>query len=212
MKLSRRVLALNLVAALALSVGATSTTAAAEVIPPGPSEPVVIETEMYVTDIDVGQAARAGNKVTTEGSDRVLRDGRTGEELARVPMKGGRTGDVSTAGVVYGTCGSSYIYLRDASGRQFYFYTGFDLNRTAYDFDWYVNVRGERNYAVDNYDWEDHGPISFRSYWTSGNQYTTQDIASGSYYYARVVSGTAYATNGSVCTSGYPSDGRYLYY
>lgn len=48
--------------------------------------------------------------------------------------------------------------------------------------------------------------------WTSGNKYSTQDVASGSWYYGRVTSGTTYNTNGTVCYSGYPSAGRYLYF
>lgn len=206
---TRAVLTGVVVALSAVTLAPTTAHAA----PKKPTPPIVLEAAMLVTDIDEEQALRAGNRVIAEGTDRVLIDGLTGAELARVPINPPSSGGgaLSTQGVVYGNCGSSYIYLRDSAGSKFYFYTGFDLNNSAVDFDWYVNVRGEYSRGADNYSWEDHGPIAFRDVWTSGNIFSTQDIPAGSYYYARVTSGRAYLANGGVCTTGYPSDGRYLY-
>lgn len=196
------------VLAVGLGVGLSGTTALAA--SESANDETVITSDMVVTDIDVKQARKAGNRVVTEGDYRVLLDGKTGQEIARVPKKN-TAGDVSVQNYVTGNCGTSYIYLRDASGANFYFYTGFDLNGSAVDFDWYVNVRGEHAGGIDNFEWEDHGPLAWREAWTSGNIYSSQDLPYGSWYYARVTSGTAYLSDGRVCYSGQPSSGRYLY-
>ena len=174
-------------------------------------DPILVTSEMTVLDIDAEQAARAGNRVKVDGDFRVLIDGRTGEEIARVPRPGKR-GEVGVQNTGYGNCGSSYFYLRDYSGTDFYYYTGFSVRDPAYKYDWNGYVSGEWYGGEDNLSFDFGGGLAFRTSWTSGRKYSTQDSPNfGVLYYGRVTSGTAWLVDGTVCYSGYPNDGRYLY-
>lgn len=167
------------------------------------------EVPMTIVGFDASTARRAGNSITMEYGDRVLRDS-NGVEVARIP-KAARGGRIQPNNTVYGTCGSSYVYLYDLAGASFAMKTGFSVNGNAFDFDWYVNVRGEDSVQIDNWDWSDSGPQFPSSSWTSGYQTSSQDTFAGSYSVARVVSGQAILTSGVICTSGHPSDGKILY-
>lgn len=166
---------------------------------------------MLVTDIDVVQAAKAGNRVVVRGNYRVLIDGRTGVELARVPRSGAKPGDVSTQNTVYGNCGTSYSYLHEYGGADYYYNTGFNVNGSAYSYDWNGYVRGEWSGGADVLEFDFGGGLAFRSSWSSGYRYDSQSAPSGTWYYGRVTYGVAWLTDGRVCTSGYPNDGKYLY-
>lgn len=164
---------------------------------------------MTVTSFDAVTARRAGNSISTENGGKVLRDPE-GRELARIPQKGGG-GQVTPTNTVTGNCGSSFFYLYDTSGASFAMRTGFSVPSNAFDFDWYVNVRGENSFQTDNWDWSDAGPMWPSTSWTSGYVSSTQDTVAGTYYYGRVTYGQAFLVNGAVCTSGYPNDGKWLY-
>lgn len=193
---------------VAMSLGS----AAARAEEPASEEPVVVESDMLVTEIDVAQAAKAGNRVVVQGDFRVLISGRTGVELARVPRPGTRTAEVGAENLVYGNCGSSYFYLGDYSGTDFYYRTGFSVNGSAYSYDWNGYVSGEWYSGTDYTSFDFGGGLAFRSSWTSGYVRSTQDSPNfGVWYYGRVTRGVAWLTDGRVCTSGYPNDGRYLY-
>lgn len=117
--------------------------------------------------------------------DQVLRDGK-GAELGRVSKRGA----IGPTNTVYGNCGSSYMYIYEASGGWFEFKTGFYTNTSAHDFAWEANIRGQNESQTDNLDWSDYGPQ----------------------FAARVTHGVAFLVNGGMCTSGYPNDGMYLYH
>ena len=204
--ISRSALLLAAVFTLAISGTASAGGAlAAEGEPPEATETNVV---MTITDIDENRAREAGNVVKVRDGYRVLIDGKSGEEIARVPLKDKEkaSGDVSTnaTGTAYGDCGSSYVSIENVSQSDIYrFRTGFDLTSSAVDFDWYINIRASNSSGVYNFDWSDHGPMWPDNNWTSG--WKTDDTPLNAYHYIRITSGTAYLANGGVCTSGYPS-------
>jgi hypothetical protein len=124
-----------LVALAVVGLGAPVVAAENEQKPPKMSE-----VGMFVSGIDEKQVAKVGNKVRTEGSEKVLVDGKTGAELARVAAdpkaaeaqalresqasaKVGAAGDTGTA---HGNCGSSYVSIDDVAQKDVYrFKTGF---------------------------------------------------------------------------------------
>lgn len=183
--------------------------------------------ESLVAAIDLAQAARAGNAVQVEGDTAVLVNGRTGERLAEVPLShlyasksevraavaAGKldestgTGDVGTNGVVYGSCGASWLYMRDLGSYDdvFEFHTGFDLNRYAYDFDWFVIFDGPGSVIAS---WADSGPMFPDDVWSSG--WRSEYSGANGTHIGEVHSGVAYATNGTVCYSGLPTAAVYV--
>jgi hypothetical protein len=185
----------------------------------------ISEMAMFVGGTDEAKAREAGNIVRTEGNEKVLIDGATGEEIIRIPAdpskakadaieKSQKSSIAGFFGVVTGNCGSSYLYLANTPGvRTYEFWTGFNLNGpkggAAFDFDWYVNIRAEKGTRFYNFEWSDHGPQIPSSQWTSGYVQDTSSIANATHY-GRVTSGTAYLTNGSICYSGYPTGSAYV--
>lgn len=111
---------------------------------------------------------------------------------------------------VFGPCGESYMYIYEAPGVGYFFVTGFRLNRPAIGYSWNADVRGEYDSGVDYFDWSQAGPLAFRTEWTSGAVYSSQDSPNGTYYLARVTSGVAFMADGGLCWAGYPNDGRKL--
>jgi len=165
----------------------------------------VVELPMVVGGIDEEQAKRAGNRVVHNDGYRVLLDGRTGAELARVPTSSPSVtgGSPGTLGVAQGECGISYIYMRDAGSYNnvFEFRTGFDIIYNAFDFTWFVLFDGPDTYSGS---WADSGPKWPSKSWTSGwkSEYTTDD----GWHVGEVSLGIAYATNGTICFSYGPSE------
>jgi len=176
---------------------------------------------MTVVGIDAAVAERAGNRVAVENGHKVLYDGKTGAELARVALGAttSKTGGVPTPmGVVTGNCGSSYMYLatapRQNNNLYYQFSTGFDLSTgSAYDFDWYTAFDSSWAYGTYHFEWSDHGPlIPAKQHWTSGwKTEPTSGAPTGTVFVGRVSSGTAYLTNGAICTSGYPTGSVAIY-
>lgn len=79
-----------------------------------PSSPVFTTAAMTVIGIDNEIAAKAGNRVAIVAGYKVLYNGATGAELARIPLSGityPGTRTISPMGVVTGNCGTSYLYL-----------------------------------------------------------------------------------------------------
>jgi hypothetical protein len=159
---------------------------------------------MFVGGIDETQASRVGNRVVHDDGYRVLLDGQTGAELARVPIapRSVSGGSPITLGTVYGDCGASYLHMQDAGSYNnvFKFSTGFDIIYNALDFTWFVRFDGPATYSGS---WGDNGPMWPNEVWTSGwkTEYTTDD----GWHTGYVSLGVAYATNGTICYSGGPS-------
>ncbi|MGP3928272.1 hypothetical protein [Streptomyces sp. 8N616] len=169
---------------------------------------------MNVGGIDEEAARKAGNKVRIEGDEKVLIDGKTGAEIARIPADADQAREqaLSPRNVVTGNCGLSYFFLQDdPNPQQYEWITGFIVNGSAYDFAWYVNTRGEWDSGVYNYEWEDVGPMWPDSEWSSEIQTDDTTAPGGTYHYGRVTSGTAYLVDGRVCFSGYPNHSDYVY-
>lgn len=181
-------------------------------------QPGMAEVGMFVSGIDEKQAAKAGNIIRTEGSEKVLVDGKTGAELARVPAdpktaeaqalrqsqasaKPGVTGDTGT---VHGNCGSSYVSIDDVGQKDIYrFKTGFKVKGEAVDFKWRLNIHAEKGSSVYNFDWGDDGPMWPDDTWTSG--WKNDDTPVNGRHVARVTSGMAILTNGKICVAGFPT-------
>jgi hypothetical protein len=147
-------------ALVVLAVGGLSAPAVAD--KQEPQSPAMTEVGMFVSGIDEKQAAKAGNTVRTEGSEKVLLDGKTGEELARIPADpeaakaqalrqleaSGKPGAAGDTGTAHGNCGTSYVSIDDAVQPDIYrFKTGFKVKGNAIDFSWEIHVRGEAGIA-----------------------------------------------------------------
>ena len=121
---------------------------------------------MTVMEIDEEVAAKAGNPVVIDGNWKVLYDGQTGAEIARVPVDPSAP---TTQSIVYGNCGSSYYWLKDKLGDNNYeFATGFDVPGDAYDFNWRTVVHAEWESGSYDFEWGDDGPQVPGPSWTSG--------------------------------------------
>lgn len=175
----------------------------------------VTTADMFVAAIDDAQAAAAGNRVEIEGSSKVLYDGITGEELARVPADGSvpSPGDPAARGVYAGPCGTSYVYVYDAVGdNNFRFSTGFDSTKgSAFDFTWVASVTAEWSDGGFGWEFEDWGPMWPDEHWTSG--WITEDTSapSGTTHIAEVTGSTVYLVNGTICWSYLPSHVATIY-
>lgn len=184
--------------------------------------------ELFTVAIDLNQATAAGHRVEVQGDTAVLLDGGTGQQLAAVPVarlyatraeveaaaSGGQLdieparggGGATTNGVVYGSCGASYLYMRDggANDNDFEFTTGFDLNRDAFDFNWLVVFDGPGGFGSS---WGDTGPLFPDQNWTSG--WRSEYSGSNGTHVGEVNIGVAFATNGTICYSGGPAASAY---
>lgn len=180
---------------------------------------VVATSQLTIGAIDNKVAAKAGNHVRVENGYKVLYDGATGAELARVAIGG--TGSPSGATVspyntVTGNCGTSYIYLQNLNQLKFQFSTGFDLTSgSAYDFHWNTAVTASWTHPSSggfSSAWSDSGPMWPGQHWTSGWRQDTTTAPSGTIHQAQVTSGTVYRTDGVVCYAGSPNAWTYVWY
>jgi hypothetical protein len=207
-----------LVALAVVGLGAPAVAAQGEQKPT-----MTTEVGMFVGGIDEKQAAKVGNIVRIEGSEKVLVDGKTGAELARIPADpkaaeaqalrqskaSAKSGAARATGTVYGNCGSSFVSIEDVGQRDIYrFRTGFKVNGSAFDFKWRLNIRAETGSSTYNFDWGDNGPMWPDNDWTSG--WKNDDTPVNGWHVARVRTGLAILTNGKVCVAGYPSAGTYV--
>ena len=181
-----------------------------------PLEPTVMVSEMTIVGIDDAIAARAGNRVKIGDGYKILINGTTGVEIARVTWKGAKKQKgVSPMGLVTGNCGTSYLYLQNLGSGRYQFSTGFDLSTGyAIDFDWYVSVTAQWTYPNTgsyNFQWSDHGPLWPTQHWTSGWRSDLTEAPSGTTHVGRVTSGRAYRTDGAICYSGYPTASVQVY-
>jgi hypothetical protein len=102
---------------------------------------------MYVADIDGTQAKRAGNTASEENGELVLRNGRTGREIVRLPSNAPqRAADVdpesvTRLGITIGNCGDSWIWLIDTDPyRQLANETGFNIKSFGWAIDYQCRV------------------------------------------------------------------------
>ncbi|GII95572.1 hypothetical protein [Sinosporangium siamense] len=148
---------------------------------------------------------------------KILVDGKSGQELARVPADSQRAQEeaveksAASAGVtpedeVVGNCGSSWFYIMNAPGRDLYqWYTGFRLTGgEAYDFQWRVYIQDLVGGGYSR-SWSDNGPQWPSATWSSPTVVDRSPINGTHLGYVR--SGShAILTSGAVCYSGGPSD------
>lgn len=179
---------------------------------------VVSTSQLTVGAIDDKIAAKAGNKVRVENGYKVLYDGATGAEIARVAIGNGglpNGGTISPYGTVTSNCGTSYIYLQNLNNLRYQFSTGFDLTvGSAYDFHWSISVYASWTYPHSGgygFEWSDSGPMWPGQHWTSGWKQDTTPAPSGTYHLAAIKSGTAYRTDGVVCYAGAATAAAYIW-
>lgn len=179
----------------------------------------VATSQLTVGDIDEKTAVRAGNHVRVEKGFKVLYDGVTGAEIARVAIGGGgspRSATVSPYNTVTGNCGTSYIYIQNLNYLKYRYSTGFDLTSGyAYDFHWETKVIASWTYPWSgnyNAEWSDSGPMWPGQHWTSGWRQETTTAPSGNIHQAQVTSGVAYRTDGVVCYAGSANAWTYVWY
>jgi hypothetical protein len=114
-------------------------------------------------------------------------------------------GDVSTENIVYGNCGSSWLYYNAIGNSSNKIETGFQLNQAATSYWWLVVMidgggQSSRNWA---------GGLLLRTRW--GVTSTATGMTHG-FSDAYVSTGSsAILWNGGVCTSGGPSDFTWTY-
>lgn len=172
-----------------------------------------VDMPMHVGAIDADQAKRVGNRVLYKDGFQILLDGKTGSEIARVrtarvKATGNQAQAITPNTTVAGNCGSSYIDLVDSRqyDNVYKFITGFTVNGSAYDFNWYVAFEaGNGGYWT----WSDSGPQWPGSSWTSNwvDEYTAYDGWVKGYVES---SSRAYLTDGRVCWTGGPSDSEWV--
>lgn len=170
---------------------------------------------MNIGGIDEDAARRAGNIVSIEGNSKVLYDGTSGVEIARIPVDEGlarasATGPTPQSNVP-GNCGSSYYWIYDTNGPGKYeFTTGFEVDSPAYDFTWDTVVEADWGSGIYHFEWSDAGPQVPSSSWTSGFVEDTSEAPFYTWHYGRVTAGTAYLVSGAICYSGLPNAGVYV--
>jgi hypothetical protein len=112
------------------------------------------------------------------------------------------------AGVVSGNCGSSYITLSEkANGYPVAMQTGFTVVEPAIDYSWNADINGPGNYF---YGYEAGGALALDSSWEG--TYDSPANEPEGIYSALVSPDLSEATlwDGTVCTSGGPTDEEYL--
>lgn len=164
-----------------------------------------VKGRLAIGGIDEAQAVKVGNKVTTEGGERVLRDGKTGEILAKVPAStpnvGPGTRSVAPRGSTMGDCGFSYLYMRDhPDPGKYEFLTGVVSTKgPMYDFHWEVHFSA--SYPGGNYkfEWDDSGPIFPNVEWNSQWKTDQPYVPNGTRIIGEVRAGVVFLINGTVC-------------
>jgi hypothetical protein len=110
--------------------------------------------------------------------------------------------------IVYGTCGSSYLYL-DGLNLRYTYRTGFSLagSRRAISYRWQVRVTGPFSYS--RY-WNWSGGLAYRQSW--GDRRYANTVNYGQYT-GRVVVANSWAllATGDICVSGGPSSFDFVY-
>jgi hypothetical protein len=176
----------------------------------------VVAGDLSISGIDEQVAKAAGNQVVIRNGYKVLIDGNTGREIARI-----RTNlspgiiDPSPRNAVVGNCGTSYLYIQNLGGKKYQFSTGFDLTvGKSRDFSWQILVNSQWTYPNSgsyNFQWSDSGPMLLTTHWTSGWKVDQSTAPSGSLHVGRVLKGIVYRSDGVICTSGYPTASAYVY-
>lgn len=177
-----------------------------------------VSAEMTIVGIDEEIAAKAGNRIKVINGYKILINGFTGLEIARVPLNLNTNkliGVITPMNVVTGNCGTAYIYLQNLGNSLYQYSTGFDLTSGyAYDFDWYISIIAEWTYPYSgsyNFAWDDHGPLWPSQHWSSGWKVDDTTAPFGTLHVGRVTSGTVYRTDGAICYSGYPTSSVRVY-
>lgn len=177
---------------------------------------VVATSQLTVGAIDEKVAVKAGNHVRVENGFKVLYDGATGAELARVAIGSAAStsgGKIVPYNTVTGNCGTSYIYLQNLSLGKYQYSTGWDLTSgLAFDFNWEITVTASWSSGSFSSTWGDAGPMWPGQHWTSGWRQGLTRAPNGIYHFAQVTSGTVYRTDGAVCYAGSATAGAYIWY
>lgn len=159
---------------------------------------MVLTVPMVVTDFDEEVAAANGYEIIE------LADG----TRASVPVDRLSTNlddlGVENYNTVAGNCGTSTVYMHDDGTGRAYVGTGFRLTRGAISYSWSVTVAGIQGTYTKKFG----GGLLNRKEWTGSFTWTVP----GSGWYTSTVSPSSSVTlnNGSVCSSGSPTDSVYV--
>ena len=189
-----RLAALTAVAALFAGFGGTAA-AAAPAPAAQPEKTVTATAEMRITGFDRAVAEQHGFEIRTTAD---------GREYS-VKKGTARNAGVSTDNVVYGNCGSSYLWYDAIGGSANQIRTGFTVNQAATSYWWLVVMRDDGGQSSRNW----AGGLLLRTSW--GVTSIARNMTHG-FSDAYVSTGSsAILWNGAVCTSGGPSDFTWTY-
>jgi hypothetical protein len=167
------------------------------------ARPQAVKVTMPMVQTGFDEAVANANGYQVKVIDGVARS----VKVSNGPVKAAATpsGPVAHAEVVTGNCGASFLYYAAAGGRKADIYTGFDIWRApAISYGWKVAATDKA--GVGSRSWS--GGLAFR--WNWETHWMTYHSVSG-YSFAQVVSGHALLADGTICTSGLPSDSTNLY-
>jgi hypothetical protein len=192
MKFPRKVIVgIAILATIALSAAARVPQAAAS-RPSAAPHVVVAVVPMHITGFD---------PVVAKAHGYVIRTNAAGRQYA---VKAGAKPGATPAGIVYGDCGSSWLYYVALGSRRVWVYTGFDVTAPAVYYWW-------RYWMLDNggISSHTHSGIQFSSSWSTTD--TWGGMTAG--WSEAWVDASSYAVlaSGAVCTSAGPSDTTTIY-
>jgi hypothetical protein len=176
-----------------------------------PTTGIQINAPLTISGFDSTRAAAAGNEIKQIGNSIVLVNKKTGLEIASIPNTNSpQNGAIATPySTVSGNCGSSNISIINLNNQQYAFTTGFNLvGHVAIDYSWHTSFTSSWTYPHSgnySFSWDAGGLLAARQSWTSGIVTESTHSPSGIVVVARVVNGTVYTADGSVCSSGYPT-------
>jgi hypothetical protein len=110
---------------------------------------------------------------------------------------------VSPNNIVYGNCGSSYIYVNEKSnGQPVDMDTGFDVHPSAIAYGWHAHIAGFQGSGY-SYEYHASGNLANRPGW-HGQHSSAANYPHGTYHDYVYSDGSSWAllNNGGYCTSG----------
>jgi hypothetical protein len=200
-RMMKRVAVLGRTMALlgAIAVLVPLTASAASAAPSAKPAPAVAvkTTGMQIVGFDRAVAAAHGYEIKTapDGREYSVKKGATATAA----------GGISTQNIVYGNCGSSYLWYNAIGNSSNRIQTGFNLNQAATSYWWLVVMRDGGGQSSRNW----AGGLLLRTSWGVTSTVTGMTHGFSDAYVSTASS--AILWNGGVCTSGGPSDFTWTY-
>ncbi len=157
-----------------------------------------VSVPMHVADFDEKVAAENGYEIRTGADGKRYSVKKEGPEQAA-------DGAVSPQGVITGNCGYSWLYYDAIGDSRVQIKTGFHVDRPAVSYWWLVLTKDDGGQTKQNW----AGGLAFRTQW--GVKRTLKNMTHGLSQAYVSTSSSALLADGSVCTSGGPSDVTWVY-